>query len=412
MTDSPGELLRRIKLGEDSSLELKDVSFKGDRVRGPRRETLADELAAFANSRGGVLVLGVDDRTRDIVGIPVERLDLVDQYVSEICNDSIEPPLRFYAIRVELPDAAGELRPLLKVEVPRGLYLHKSPGGYFHRQGSSKRQIPTDYLLRLGQQRSQAHRYRFEEQAVPGTTFVDLEPDRRRCFSMPDAADLVTFKKMKLVTNDESREARATVGGILMCSSSPQRWLPGAFIQAVCYQGTRQDGNYQVDARDITGSLDEQVAEAMTFVRRNMRVAARKAPGRVDIPQFSLRAAFEAIVNAVAHRDYSVHGSKIRLLMFADRLELYSPGPLPNSVTVDSIEFRQSTRNELLTTLLAKCRVEDPTGKIGRQFLMEGRGEGVPIILQESLELSGRRPMFRVFDDAEVMLTIYAAQPV
>ena len=114
-------------------------------------------------------------------------------------------------------------------------------------------------------------------------------------------------------------------------------------------------------------------------------------------------------MNAVAHRDYAVHGSKIRLFLFADRLELYSPGPLPNSVTVDSLALRQSTRNELLTTLLAKCRVEDPTGEFARQFLMEKRGDGVPIILSESFELSGQRPKYRIIDDAEVLLTIYAA---
>src|SRR5581483_9470093 len=103
----------------------------------------------------------------------------------------------------------------------------------------------------------------------------------------------------------------------------------------------------------------------------DMTVGARKDPGRVAIPQYSARAVFEAVVNAVAHRDYSVHGSKIRLFLFDDRLELYSPGPLPNTVTIESIALRQSTRNELITTLLAKCPVEDPAGEIGRRFLME-----------------------------------------
>ena len=187
-----------------------------------------------------------------------------------------------------------------------------------------------------------------------------------------------TFKKMKFVANDETGRTRATVAGILMCSSNPEQWLPGAFIQAVRYRGVRQDSNYQLDAQAITGPVDEQIAAAMAFVRRNMKVAARKAPGRVEVPQFSLRAVFEAVVNAAAHRDYAVHGSAIRLFLFDDRLELYSPGPLPNSVTVDALALRQSTRNELLTTLLAKCRAVDPTGEIARQFLMEKRGTACP----------------------------------
>ena len=411
MFESPEELLRGIRLGEDSSLELKEVSFRGSSVSGPGRDALADELAAMANTRDAVLVLGVEDRTREIVGIPLERLDTVEQYVFEVCNESIEPPLHFQSFRIELPDATGVLRPLLKVEIPRSLFVHRSPGGYFHRQGSSKRRMSTEFLLRLGQQRSQARLYRFEEQAVPGTTFSDLEPDRRRRFSRPDAEDAAAFKKMKLATDDETGRTRATVAGILMCSSAPERWLPCAFIQAVRYRGVRQDSNYQLDAQAITGPVDEQIAAAMAFVRRNMTVAARKVPGRVEIPQFSLRAVFEAVVNAAAHRDYAVHGSAIRLFLFDDRLELYSPGPLPNSVTVDALALRQSTRNELLTTLLAKCRAVDLTGEIARQFLMEKRGDGVPIILDESLRLSGRRPEYQVIDGAELLLTIHGAEP-
>lgn len=155
--------------------------------------------------------------------------------------------------------------------------------------------------------------------------------------------------------------------------------------------------------------MDQQVRDALASLRRNMKIAAQKSPGRVEIPQLSMRAVFQAIVNAVAHRDYSVHGSKIRLFMFDGRLELYSPGPLPDTVSNDAIALRQSTRNELLTTWLARCSVEDPAGEIRRQFLMEKRGDGVPIILEERRKVSGREPEYRLLDDAEVLLTIFAA---
>lgn len=411
MFNSPEELLRAIRLGEDSSLELKEVSLRGSNVSGPSREVLADELAAIANTHDGVVILGVEDRSREIIGIPIEHLDTVERYVFEICNASIEPPLNFRLFRIELPDEAGILRPVLKVEIPRSLFVHRSPGGYFHRQGSAKHRMTTEFLLRLGQQRSQASLYRFEEQAVPATSLDDLDLGRLDGFSLPRTRDTTTLKKMKLATDDETGKTRATVAGVLMCSSTPEQWLPGAFIHAVRYRGIRQDSNYQLDAQAITGPVDQQIAVAMAFVRRNMNVSAHKAPGRVEVPQFSLRAVFEAIVNAAAHRDYSVHGSAIRLFLFDDRLELFSPGPLPNSVTVDAMALRQSTRNELLTTLLAKCRTEDPTGEITRQFLMEKRGDGVPIILNESLRLSGRQPEYQVIDDAEVLLTIHGAMP-
>ena len=411
MYDSPLELLRKIRLGEDTSLELKRVGFRGNKVSEPRRDDLADELAAIANTHDGVLVLGVDDTTREIAGIPVERLETVERYIFEICNESITPPVIFRSFRIELPDDTGELHPVLKVEVPRSLYVHESPGGYFHRQGSSKRKMPPEILARLFQQRSQARLIRFDEQAVPGSCLSNLKEPLWRRFAGTSGEPAETLRKMKILTTDEADEDRATVAGILMCCSSPEDWLPGAFIQAVHYRGTRQDSNYQLDAQEVTGPVDEQVRHALAFVRRNMWVAARKSPGRVEFPQFSLRAVFEALVNAVAHRDYSVHGSKIRLFMFDDRLELYSPGPLPNTVTIESIALRQSTRNELLTTLLAKCPTEDRTGQVERQFLMEKRGDGVPIILEESRKLSGREPEYRMIDDAEVLLTIYAAEP-
>jgi predicted HTH transcriptional regulator len=177
----------------------------------------------------------------------------------------------------------------------------------------------------------------------------------------------------------------------------------------VSYRGARQDSNYQIDAKEISGPVDEQVRSALAFVRKNMKVSAKKGPARIETPQFSMRAVFEAVVNAVAHRDYSIHGSKIRLFLFDDRLELYSPGPLPNTVTIESIALRQSTRNELLTTLLAKSPVEDSPGELKRQYMMEKRGDGVPIILDESVGLSGRLPDYRMLDEAEVLLTIYAA---
>jgi len=187
--------------------------------------------------------------------------------------------------------------------------------------------------------------------------------------------------------------------------------MPGAFIQAVCYRGTERGGGYQLDAKEFTGPLDIQIREACRFVERNMRVYAVKAPNRIETPQFSLNAVFEAVVNAVAHRDYSVYGSKIRLHLFADRLELFSPGSIPNTMTIDSLSERQSARNELLTSLLARCPMNFNAIGSRRNYIMDKRGEGVPIIITESEQLAGIRPEYRLLDDAELKLTLFAAPP-
>jgi predicted HTH transcriptional regulator len=414
--DSTKQLLDKIRLGEDSFLELKEVRFAGSRVSAPPRNGLADELAAFGNSKGGVCVLGVEDATREIVGIPLDRLDAVEDFVREVCSDSIEPPLAPDIERLWLPTTAGEDVPVLKVEVPRSLFVHKSPGGYFHRVGSAKRQMSPDFLARLFQQRSQVRIIRFDEQVVPRATLDDLSVplwERFRTRRTQDERDELLVK-LGVARQDEDGAIRPTVAGIVMASEDPRRWLPNAFIQAVAYAGTAAtpasaSEAYQLDASDITGPLDRQVADACRFVARNMRVAATKHLGRTDLPQYDMTAVFEALVNAVAHRDYAIHGSKIRLRMFADRLELYSPGALVNTMTVDSLPLRQSARNEAITSLLAKCPVPSdlPGLKTGRSTLMDKRGEGVGIILERSAVLSGRQPEYRLLGE-ELLLTIWA----
>lgn len=413
MDQNIGDLLKHIALGEDSVLELKSVELKGSKVVGPHRDGMADELAAMANTASGVIVLGVDDTTREIRGIPLDKLDIVEGWLRSICNDSIDPPLDCVIRKLSVPDEQGVERAILRIDVPRSLFVHKSPNGYFRRIGSSRREMKPEVLARLFQQRSQARLIRFDEQIVPGTTVADLNPklyNRFRTVISP-RADLEFLEKMQLVARDEDGALRATVSGVLMAADEPESFLASAFIQAICYRGTERNTARQLDAKDITGPLDVQIRDACKFVERNSRVFAVKAPNRIETPQFSMNAVFEAVVNAVAHRDYSIYGSKIRLQLFADRLELFSPGTIPNTMTIDSISERQSARNELISSLLARCPMNvDATGS-QRNFIMDKRGEGVPIILAESERLSGKRPEYRLLDDAEVKLTIFAAQP-
>jgi predicted HTH transcriptional regulator len=420
MYQTTQELLQAIRLGEDSSLELKAVVFSGVKIKGPGRDELAEELAAFANAKGGVLVLGVDDKTKDILGIPVQRLEEVETLIRDVANDSIDPPLYLTIHRIELPDAMGTPIPLIRIDIDRSLFVHAAKGKYQIRVGSSKRPMAADYLARLMQQRSQARLIRFDEHVVPGTSIntLSLKLIERYRSELSDP-DLETFaNKLAMVRPDAEGAIRATVAGVLFATENPRDFLPNAFIQAVAYRGTFATAfddlrNYQSDAEDIEGPLDEQVIGACQFVFRNMTVAGTKDLGRSDLPQYDLTAVFEAMVNAVAHRDYSMPGSKIRLRMFADRLKLHIPGDLANSMDVDALPARQATRNEAIASLLAKTPVrltlrgfETP-----RQFMMDRRGEGVNQILLRSERLSGRRPIYETVGDGELILTIFAAIP-
>ena len=408
------ELARRIRLGEDSALELKSIRVDGARVYSPRRNGLADELAALANGRGGTLVLGVDDGTRQVQGIPLADLDTVEGWVRAICNDLIKPALDADLLKLELANADGAPTPVLRIDVPRSLFVHESPGGYFRRIGSSKRKMAPEVLARAFQQRSQSRIVRFDESTVPGTRRDDLHYALTERFLHSDAAPSVdnrmekpddVLRKLGILGGAGDAANELTLAGVLLCTEEPQRWLRHAYVQAVSYAGERADADYQADARDIGGPLDAQVLEALHFVRRNMLVRAAKETARVERPQFSERAVFEALVNAVAHRDYSMTGMRIRLHLFNDRLELLVPGALANTLTADNLHLRQASRNELVVSLLARCPA--PTG-LGRTRMMDRRGDGVPIILKECRELSGRPPTYSVVDDAELRLVMWA----
>ena len=413
MFNNTADLLKQIAIGEDSVLELKTVEFSGDKITGPHRNSMADELAAMANTHTGVVLLGVDDKSKAIHGIPQNKLDIVETWLRSICNDLVEPPLDCVIRKMSITAEDGSEKVIVRVDVPRSLFVHQSPGGYFRRIGSSKRRMKPDMLARLFQQRSQVRLIRFDEQTVPNAKFNDLNPilwKRFRTVISP-TNDQEFLEKLKLIAMDEDNVLCPTVSGVLMASDAPESFMSNAFIQAVCYRGAERNAAYQLDAKDITGSLDVQIREACKFVERNMRVYAIKAPNRIETPQFSMNAVFEAIVNAVVHRDYSIYGSKIRLHLFSDRLEIFSPGSIPNTMTVDSLSERQSSRNELLSSLLARCPINVNAIGSQRSFIMDKRGEGVPIIITESEKLSGRKPVYLLLDDAELKLTIFAAKP-
>lgn len=413
-------LLTQIRLGEHGSLGLEEVVFSGTRMTGPDRHSLADELAAFANAHGGSVVLGVDDETREISGIPTERFDAVERQVSELVTDSIDPPLAVIMERYEAPDSTGSPRLILRVAAPRSEFVHRSPGGYLRRVGRANRVMDTEQLSRLLQYRVSAYSIRFDEQVVHTASVEDLDRALIERFRIEaeEEDDLVLAEKRGMVTTSDEEHIRPTVAGILLASKNPQRWFPHAFVQAVAYRGreiaeSRDLTHYQLDARDIGGPLDRQVEEACHFVSRNQKIAATKTVGRMDIPQYDMASVFEALMNAVAHRDYSVRESHIRLRMFCDRLEIYSPGGLLNSLSIETLQYHRVARNDSITSLLADIEPPSwiPCFETKRTTPVDRRGGGVRALLQRSEELSGRRPEYRLFNEAELRLTIFAAGP-
>ena len=405
MNTSNADIRRQLRLGEDSRWEFKQIEFAGNRPKSPKRDELADEIAAFANSNGGFLLCGVTD-AGTVQGMSRKQMDELERLLVEICTDTIKPSFRPSIFRREL----DYNKPFLLVEVPPGDNLYDSPGGNFTRVGSTKRLLTSDERLRLSQRRAQARYMWFDKQHVPETGFQTLVADLWKPLLSVEGASTpqTALKQLGLLVLDEFEQVRATVAGILLCTHNPEHWLPQAVIRATFYSQSHPSSG-QLDAQEITGPLDRQITRAVAFVKRNMMVAARKTPARVDMPQYSIQAIFEAIVNAVVHRDYSIHASAIRLSMFKDRLEIRSPGELPNGMTIDAMPVSQATRNETLASNLGHMKVFGVAGSEDRRYFMERRGDGVRIIQRTTRELCGKDPDYSVIDRRELSLIIPAA---
>ena len=405
MNITDAEIRQRLRLGEDSGWEFKQIEFSGDRPTSPRKEDLADEMAAFANANGGVLLCGVSDGGR-LQGMSPEQMANLDQVLVEVSTDAVEPSLRINVHHRELDGKAFVL-----VDVARSDSVHERAGRAFIRVGSTKRRLGGDERLRLAQRRAQSRYLWFDRQVVPQTGFHTLSERLWEPLLSAAGADdpRRALMNLRLLASDEAEVDRATVAGVLLCTNSPQEWLPQATIVATSYRG-KDRASGQLDTQEIEGPLPVQIADAVKFVVRNMRVSARKTPAREDAPQYSRTAVFEAVVNAVVHRDYSMSSRRTRLSMFKDRLEIDSPGQLPNGMTIDGMDSSQATRNEVLASVFGRIPVGDVPGSRNRRYMMERRGDGVPIIRKETRETAGMEPKYRVIDESSLVLAIPAAR--
>ena len=405
MAISDAEIRQRLHLGEDSAWEFKQMEFNGNRPTSPRRDELADEMAAFANASGGMLLCGVTDEGR-LQGMSTEQVAAVNSLLVEVSTDAVKPALRIDVYHRELDGDA-----FILVEVPRGDTVYERDGRAFIRVGATKRRLDGDERLRLAQNRAQNRYLRFDKQIVPNTGFETLSERLWEPLLSVAGADNPRrgLMNLRLLAQDEAGVHRATVAGVLLCTQSPQEWLPQATIVATHYRG-QDRASGQLDAQEIVGPLPLQIADAVKFVARNMRVAARKLPEREDVPQYSTAAVFEAVVNAVVHRDYSMSSRRIRLSMFKGHLEIDSPGQLPNGMTIEGMDTSQATRNEVIASVFGRIPVGDVPGASHSRYLMERRGDGVSIIKTETREATGSLPQYKVVDRSSLVLKIPAAK--
>ena len=317
------------------------------------KQTLAETLAAMANADGGVVVLGVTSR-----GAPQPDLDL--SALRELVVDAglvTDPPLILPSPQVVETETGA---PVIVVQAPAGLpHVYSLRGVYWTRTGAQNRPLTTPELRRLLLDRSESG---YESQPVTDAIVADLDQGRiaRYLDQMgvpPDEDPVQALTSRGCVTlrtleGLPALEPTPTVAGLLLFGREPQRFLRSAELICVRYAGIVMGDEFV--RQDLGGTLADQIRQAEAFVTSNMRRGMRiRGLAREETTEYPLPVVREAIVNAIAHRDYSIRGEGIRVLMFADRLEVYSPGRLPGHVTVANIKDERYSRNAAIVAVLS-----------------------------------------------------------
>jgi predicted HTH transcriptional regulator len=427
MYDTADELLREISAGEDSKLDWKEVVCRGNEIRFVSRSSsdrdravseLAKDLTCFANTEGGVIVFGVR-RDGERVGVPADSIEGLQQLIVNAAQNNVEPPLGHLLLfdRILLPDSSGSPRLCLKLEIKKALFSVHAPRGRrpYWRIADHCHEMTLEQQARAFERRGMMPP--FEERPILGGSRDDLDLSRfksyyrvryEREWSADEAPLDRLLQNLKLAGVDEAGGMHPTGLGLLLFSSHPERWVSGAYVDLAVYDAGQPDANRQKDAKVIRGTVIDQIEAAMDYLKTSpyLPVAAHKDErGRLDIPAYSLRALQEAVVNAIVHRDYTVRGSQIRLFLFPDRIEISSPGGLPNTLTPADLfaGCQPIRRNQMLAGFL-----RDFSSPITGRSYMEARGEGFLTMVRECERVSGRRPQLDVIGDS-VKLTIFAS---
>lgn len=330
-------LLQRVALGEHTRQQFKRTFSSPD--------ALAAELAAFANSGGGTLLIGVND-DGSLAGLDAAELRRLNQMLSNASSQHVRPPLHPHTENVQTH--AGLV---MVVTVPNGLakpYLDQQ-GRIWVKQGADKRHVTArEELQRMFQRGGLVHA---DVVPVAGTSSADLdEPAFRRYLAQHYSAnpadsapaDLPLDALLQNLGLGDGLELN--LSGLLLFGRNPLRWRPAFTIKAVAFPGTRITDTRYLDSQDISGTLPQQYTEALAFIKRNLhRVQGNQgfnSPGMLEVPEIALQ---ELLVNALVHRDYFTSAS-IRILVFTDRIDIISPGHLPDSLSVDDIRHGKSNR--------------------------------------------------------------------
>lgn len=358
------QLSEILKNGENSRVQFKE--------RLDNQDSIAAELIAFSNSKGGLLVFGVNDKTGEAIGLNYIQIQDYGNKIGTIANELIKPQV---FITTEVVDICG--KSLLVVDVAEGIakpYKDRN-GTIWIKQGADKRRLTdNNEQIRLFQQSGLIY---IDEMKVPYTSIEDIDTEKVKKYlvAVSDEDEPITPTLLKNI--NVIKENQLTLGGLLFFGKNPQKYRPAFCIKAVSFFGNELGGSDYRDSEDIVGTIPEMFQKSISFFTRNLHhIQAGQSFNSTGLLEISPVVLEELLQNALTHRDYSKN-APIRICIFDNRVEIISPGKLPNSLTVENIKRGNAVvRNNLIVSYSTKL------------MRYRGFGSGIVRALKEQPDIS------------------------
>ncbi|SMG46594.1 RNA-binding domain-containing protein [Dethiosulfovibrio salsuginis] len=335
------DILQILSQGEDSKNQFKKNVVNAD--------SLAAELVAFSNTLGGKFFIGVDD-DGEIIGLEQKDIQNFNQLLSNTASQNVRPAINPLT---EIFTIDGKR--ILVVDVPKGNnkpYQDKN-GVIWVKNGSDKRRATSrEEIQRLFQESGMIHG---DVSPVNGITVADLDMAYFKAFFEKRYGKSLEDQEIplgQLITNlNLGRDGILNVTGALLFSNFPEMYLPAYIVKAAVFPGTNIATEEYIDSRDISGKMSDVFQKTINFMLENVKHVQGEqgvnSVGKPEIPRVVLE---ELVANALVHRDYFI-SAPVRVFVFSDRIEIISPGHLPNNLTVENIKAGNSnTRNPVLAS--------------------------------------------------------------
>jgi predicted HTH transcriptional regulator len=342
------ELVEIIRRGEDGRNQFKENLFKAS--------DFAADLVAFSNTSGGRIIIGVNDKINDIQGLTPDDIRRLNQLLANAATNNVIP-----SVNIETENFTVDNKLLLVVTVREGISKPYSDnnGVFWMKNGSDKRKVTSrEEMQRMFQKSGLVYA---DEVPISGSTFADIDYRHFQDFykkqynedlSNEGASESLgqLLSNLNLVDNHQ-----LNLAGLMLFAKNPQKYRPAFVVKAVSFIGNDSAGTKYRDSEDISGCISELHKKTMSFILRNLRkVQGDKgfnSEGTLEISQDAIE---EIVVNMILHRDYFI-SSPWRVMIFDNRVEIISPGSLPNTLTVDKVKKGVSImRNPIIASFATK----------------------------------------------------------